>query len=113
MKEKIKKMRIAHVFEEKSENLFFLSVFLRALFCLPGDAISMYFGAIKMPYVKYILGSFIGILPGTIAATLLGMSITDPGTPMFWLSLSFTIGFAVFSFVLYFCWKKRKRREDT
>ncbi len=100
--------RLASVFGAKSESLFFLSVFLRALFCLPGDAISMYFGAIKMPYPKYIFGSFIGILPGTVAATLLGMSITDPSSPMFWVSASLTIGFAILSFILYYFWKKGK-----
>ncbi len=99
--------RLAGVFGEKSGNLFFLSVFLRALFCLPGDAISMYFGAIKMPYFKYILGSFIGILPGTVAATFLGMSITDPGSPMFWVSVCLTVGFAILSFIVYYFWKKR------
>lgn len=75
--------KVAKLFGEHSSNLFFLSVFLRALFCLPGDAISMYFGAIKMPYSKYLTGSFIGILPGTVAFTLLGMSITDPASPLF------------------------------
>ena len=101
--------KLAGIFGENSENLFFLSVFLRALFCLPGDAVSMYFGAIKMPYRKYILGSMIGILPGTIAATLLGMNITDPNSPMFWVSLCLTVGFATISFIGYTIWKRRKK----
>ena len=104
--------KLAGIFGENSGNLLFLSVFLRALFCLPGDAISMYFGAIKMPYHKYIFGSMIGILPGTVAATLLGMNITDPDSPMFWVSLCLTVGFAVISFIGYSLWKRKKKKKE-
>lgn len=101
--------KIAKLFGEHSENSFFLSFFLRALFCLPGDAISMYFGAIKMPFHRYILGSFLGILPGTIAFTLLGMSITDPQSPLFWVSIAMTVGVSVISAICYWSWKKHKK----
>ena len=104
--------KLAGIFGENSGNLLFLSVFLRALFCLPGDAISMYFGAIKMPYHKYIFGSMIGILPGTVAATLLGMNITNPDAPMFWVSLCLTVGFAVISFIGYSLWKRKKKKKE-
>ena len=107
----LKHPKMASLFGERSGNLFFLSFFLRALFCLPGDAVSMYFGAIKMPYHKYIVGSIIGILPGTIAFTLLGTSITDPSSAMFRFSLCLTIGFSIISFVLYSLWKRRKNKK--
>lgn len=73
--------KLSGVFGEGTQDLFFLSFFLRAISCLPGDLVSMYFGAISMPFGKYMLGSFLGMLPGTITATLLGMSITDPTSP--------------------------------
>lgn len=104
--------KIAEMFGEHSDNLFFLSVFLRALFCLPGDAISMYFGAIKMPYFKYLIGSFIGILPGTVAFTLLGTSITDPASPLFWISIVMTVGYAFASMICYTWWKNIKRKRS-
>jgi len=104
--------KVAKVFGEHSDNLFFLSVFLRALFCLPGDAISMYFGAIKMPHFKYLIGSFIGILPGTVAFTLLGMSITNPDSPLFWISILMTVGFAFVSMLCYMLWKNIKRNRS-
>ena len=63
--------------------MLFMSFFLRVISCLPGDTISMYFGASKMPFWTCLLGSFLGTLPGMVASTLLGMSITDPSSPMF------------------------------
>lgn len=102
---------LSRIFAMEAQNQNFLSFFLRTLFCLPGDAISMYFGAIKMPFHKYMLSSFLGILPGTIASTLLGTSITDPHSPMFWVSTGLTIGFAAISFLAYIFWRKSKKKK--
>lgn len=94
---------------ENGDNKFFLSFFLRVIFCLPGDLVSMYFGAISMPFGRYLAGSFLGMLPGTVAATLLGMSITDPTSALFWVSVAMTVGLSVVSVVVYALWKKRKK----
>lgn len=98
--------KFGRIFGERSHDQVFLSFFLRAVFCLPGDLVSMYFGAISMPFGKYMLGSFLGMLPGTIAATLLGMSITDPTSPLFWVSVGLTVGVSILSFVVYYLYKK-------
>ena len=96
---------------ENSDNNFFMSFFLRVISCLPGDAISMYFGACKTPFGTYLLGSFLGTIPGVITATLLGTSITDPGSPMFWISIVLTVGLSVTSFIFYLFWKRAKNKE--
>ncbi len=62
---------------------FFMIFFLRVISCLPCDVVSMYFGAIKVPYLRYLTASYIGILPGMIAAMFIGENITDPSSPMF------------------------------
>lgn len=98
--------KFSHIFGKGADNHFFLSFFLRAIFCLPGDLVSMYFGAISMSFGKYLLGSFLGMIPGTVAATLLGTSITDPTSSLFWISVALTVGVAVISFVAYYLWKK-------
>lgn len=102
--------KFSKLLEEGSHDQFFLSFFLRAVFCLPGDLVSMYFGAVSMPFGKYMLGSFLGMLPGTIAATLLGMSITDPASPLFWASVGSTVGVSVLSFVIYYLYKKSRAK---
>lgn len=105
--------KLAGVFAGESQNNLFIAFFLRTLFCLPGDAISMYFGATKMPFHKYLPSSFLGILPGMIASTLLGMSITDPSSPMFWVSVGLTLGVSVISLLIYFIWRRKKKNKTS
>ncbi len=104
--------KLGELVGESSGNNFFMSFFLRVISCLPGDAISMYFGARKVPFWTYLWGSFLGTIPGTIAATLLGMSITDPSSPMFWVSIIFTVVISAISFWGYLLWKRKKSRKD-
>ena len=103
--------KLAEIIGEGSNNNFFMSFFLRVISCLPGDAISMYFGARRMPFWTCLLGSFLGTLPGMVAATLLGMNITDPSSPMFWVSIGLTVGISVISFLVYFLWRRAKKKE--
>ncbi len=103
--------KFASIFGENSHNQFFLSFFLRVIYCLPGDLVSMYFGAISMPFGKYMLGSFLGMVPGTIAATLLGMSISDPSSPLFWFAVILTVGISLISVVAYYLWRKIQSRK--
>ncbi len=104
--------KLAEIIGEGSDNNFFMSFFLRVISCLPGDAISMYFGAIRVPFWTFLLGSFLGTLPGMVAATLLGMNITDPSSPMFWVSIGLTIGISTISFLVYFLWRKAKKKRS-
>lgn len=103
--------KLAEIIGEDSNNNFFMSFFLRVISCLPGDAISMYFGARRVPFWTCLLGSFLGTLPGMVAATLLGMNITDPSSPMFWVSMGLTVGISAISFLVYFLWRRAKKKE--
>jgi len=100
--------KLADVISKLDSKSFTMSFFLRIISCLPGDAVSMYLGAVKLPFKSYLAGSFLGTLPSIITATLLGTSVTDPASPMFWVSLSLTIGISLLSFLFYFIWQKRK-----
>lgn len=103
--------KVEEVIAKIDDNSFSASFFLRVISCLPGDAVSMYLGATKMQFTSYLLGSFLGYLPGIITATLLGESVTVPTSPMFWISLLLTVGIAVFSFLFYFIWQRKKQRK--
>lgn len=100
--------RVDALASQTAGNPFFSSFFLRLISCLPGDAVSLYFGAIRMPFGTYLWGSFLGTIPGVIPATLLGMSIADPSSPLFWLSLGLTAALSAVSFWMYWQWQKRK-----
>lgn len=101
--------KLASVVNGITGDSFFVSFFLRVISCLPGDAVSMYFGARRLPFWSCLLGSFLGTLPGMISTTLLGTSITDPQSPMFWISIGLTVGISLISVVLYYIWKKKKK----
>ncbi len=90
----------------QQENSFFLCFFLRVISCLPGDLLTRYFGAPQTPYWQNMLGGILGILPGMILATLLGSSIEDPSSPMFWGSILLTIALSVTSFVSYYLYRR-------
>lgn len=104
--------KLAEIITYQHGNTLFLSFFLRIISCLPGDAVSMYLGSIKTPFVKYLVGSVLGIIPGMVTATLIGTSITDPTSPMFWISVILTAVISVTSFLIYFFWRRKKKRQE-
>lgn len=100
--------RVGMLAAQTTGSPFFSSFFLRLISCLPGDAVSLYFGAIRLPFWVYLWGSLLGTIPGVIPATLLGMGIADPTAPLFWLSLGMNALLSAVSFWVYRRWQKRK-----
>ena len=76
-----------------------------------GDIVSMYFGSVRGPYLTCLLGGLLGGLPSLLAATLLGASVSQPGSPAFWLALGITAGVSVFSLLGYLLWQKRQKNK--
>ncbi len=103
--------KLSEIMDIQDENSFFMTFFLRVISCLPGDAVSMYLGTTGIPLEKYLLASYLGSIPGMAAATLLGMNITDPASPMFWVSIGLTVGISVISFLVYCLWQKSKKKK--
>lgn len=66
-----------------SGNDFFFSFIVRLIGLLPCDIVSIYMGAIAMPYAKYLFGCLLGMLPQMIAFSVIGMSITNLQSPVF------------------------------
>ena len=102
--------RFADIVGRGQKNEVFLSFFLRIISCLPGDIVSIWFGASGARFVPYLFASLLGTMPGVICATLLGMNITDPTSPMFWISLGLNVLLSVLSAVGYFVYKKQSRK---
>lgn len=93
--------KLVSIFEKQHKHEFFLSFFLRAISCLPGDLVSMYLGALKFNFPKYLIASMLGNLPGLIPATFMGTSITDPLSPEFIAAAAITVFTALLSVVIY------------
>lgn len=96
------------LYEIKSENELFIAYFLRVINILPCDVVSMFLGATGFGFVKYLAGSFAGVLPGMIATTLIGANISDRSSPVFWIAIAAEVVFAVVSSLAYYLYKKKK-----
>lgn len=61
------------------------------------DLISMYMGAVKLPYLPYLLGSVCGFFPHVAAYALMGDAIADPTSPQFRLAVAVLAGLILLS----------------
>lgn len=93
--------RLAEIYGRQGRNPLFISFLLRTFAFLPGDAVSMYLGAIKIPYRYYLAGGMLGTTLGVVLSTILGASITEPGSSAFIVSALLMALVAVVSFVFY------------
>lgn len=94
--------KLAENCSRQGKNPVLISFLLRTFIFLPGDAVSMYLGAIKIPYRYYLAGGVLGTTLGVVLSTILGASITQPGSPAFLLSGALVVLVAVASSVVYY-----------
>lgn len=93
--------RLDELCSRHGQNPLFISFLLRTFCFLPGDAVSLYLGAIKIPFPCYLAGGSLGTALGVILSTILGSSISTPGSPAFLLSASLMVLVAVISALFY------------
>ncbi|MCI8595069.1 MAG: VTT domain-containing protein [Oscillospiraceae bacterium] len=79
----------------------FFSYLLRVVGVPPMDVASLLLGAMKLRPVPYLLGSMLGFLPMTVAATVMGANISRPGSPAFILSVTAWVAIIVISILIY------------
>ncbi len=99
--------RLGEITAEQKRNPRFISFLLRTFCFLPGDAVSLYLGAIKIPFLCYLEGGVLGTALGVTLSTIFGSSITEPESPAFWISAFLMVLTAVVSFLFY-----RKKRSQ-
>lgn len=104
---------IAKLVAPKQYNSFVLPLILRTIYILPSDVVSAYFGVTKTRFIPYILGSLIGNIPTMISETLIGTSVNDPASPMFWISIISSIVLSIGSIAIYRAIKKRNNIKTT
>lgn len=86
---------------QNKEGIFF-SYIIRMLPIFPMDVVSMLCGALKIKPGKYLLGSLLGSMPMMIGITLIGQSLTEPGSPEFIFACLGTILVIAISILLYY-----------
>ncbi len=87
---------------ERPDRTVFL---LRLAGAAPGDLVSLYLGASRVPWRAYTLPGLLGSLPRVAVSTLLGASLRQPGGWQFWVSLGLGTAMTALSAVLWRAWR--------
>ena len=87
---------------------FFFSFLSRVVGLFSCDIVSMYMGAAGLAYGPYLAGAVLGFAPQTVCMTLLGDTVTEPGSPQFWLSLAAMAATTVVTVGGYGLWRWKK-----
>ena len=92
------------------------SVFaLRIIGILPMDVVSMYMGASKINYPKFLVASLLGAAPDLILETIIGAEISNYRSKTFWIAIACRMVFTAITLIVYRLWikKKQDKTEDT
>lgn len=79
--------KAAQVAKYQETNTFFACFITRIVGCLPGDIVSLYFGACAASYPVYLTSGVMGSLLSIVTTTLLGEKINDPFSIEFFIIL--------------------------
>lgn len=79
---------------------FLLLIILRLIPAVPYNLINYTFGLTEMTFGAYLIGSAMGIIPGTLAFINIGDKALDAGSPSFWLAIVLMVLLLVVTSVL-------------
>jgi uncharacterized membrane protein YdjX (TVP38/TMEM64 family) len=96
VEKKLEGTKFENYADKAKKNDFLFVLYMRLIPVLPYELQNYVAGLTNISIPKFMLATFLGILPGTFALTFLGESITDIGSTQFWIAiLIFTIAFIV------------------
>jgi len=95
-----KQKRVNHLLDKYKEDLFPLC-FMTRLLALPFGFVSFFFGALKIPFLKYILASLLGVTPGMLPIIFSGAAITNPLSPEFLIPFGVSLTVISITFTIY------------
>ncbi len=100
--------KVRKIMEYQETNTFFACFITRIVGVLPGDIVSLYFGACDTPYPTYLLAGISGSLLSIITTTILGDKISHPCSVGFFVVLLCRILVSVSSIFINHILNKRK-----
>jgi uncharacterized membrane protein YdjX (TVP38/TMEM64 family) len=106
MLSKVKKKGSSKLLDSEGE--FFYVFLVRIVGIISMDLSGMAFGSIKVKFLNYMLASILGLMPAVIIGTFIGVTLSDPMSPAFILSLLLKGFLVLLSIYLY----KRKYKEN-
>jgi len=108
---KLKGKKLEAIYEQSAGDKGFVFVLLMRLIpVLPWEVQNYVGGLTKVPVVKYILGTMLGIVPGTFSLVFLGSSISDPGAWQFWAAIALKVVTALIPVVAVYIQNRRQKQ---
>ena len=95
-----KNKKVSDFLMGNKENLLSLS-FIGRVIPLPFVLTSLFFGALKTPFFRFILFSLLGATPYMIPVVFAGSAITDPFSSAFLVPFGISFGVTALTFVIY------------
>ena len=99
-------LKLLELFEQQSP--FWFSFSVRSTGIIPCDIVSVYCGIKKLPPVRYLAGSLLGMLPGMIMSVMMGANISRPVSVQFIMPVVFHIAAFFISYKNIIRLKKRR-----
>ena len=107
-REKVERMlqsRLSPYWQEKLKSLegrsgFLILVILRLIPAMPYNLINYAFGLTGMKFASYLIGSAIGIIPGTLAFINIGDKALDVTSPDFWIAIGLLCALLIVTSIL-------------
>lgn len=90
----------------------FLTALLIRVCSLPLTIASVYLGATEMPFVPYLTGSLIGLIPVLVSYALMGAAADDPTSPKF-IAGAGAIAFTTVSAMIVYALLLRRALKET
>lgn len=90
----------------RSRSNFWFAAFTRAVGVLPADPVSLYFGACRMPFGAFLLGSLAGMLPTLLITVVIGAEADDPDSPGFITATALFVAVQLISLIIFSLWIK-------
>lgn len=82
--------------------------FLARILPIPMDLVSLFFGATRFPYLRFLLFSLLGVSPGMLPFVLAGGNIANPLSREFLLPFGVGMAVAACAFLLCQGWQRKK-----
>ena len=117
--ERLLRDRLSPFWQEKLKGLegrsgFLILVILRLIPAVPYNLINYAFGLTGMKFPAYLIGSAIGIIPGTLAFINIGDKALDVTSPDFWIAIgALVLLLAVTSILGKFAFPEHKKNGES
>lgn len=100
------------IMQYQNENTFFACFITRIVGVLPGDIVSLYFGACDTKYSIYLIAGIAGSLLSIVTTTILGEKISQPFSTGFFVVLLCRILVSASSIFINYRINKRKKEHS-